>query len=330
MLVNANKKTVISAYLPQMLLLAAVILVLGRGAEGFLTLSNLRNVLVMQVPFLFLLSMGMTISVVVKGLDLSIGANMALSSCVAGLMIKSQGMAAGIAAGILAGCLLGAVNGLLIAKVKLPAFIATYGMDWIGKGLCYVLMMGTTAYGFPKALRELSSGETAGISNLLLVAGIIYGIYSFILYHTVPGRNIYAIGLNLEGARFSGVMADRTIICAYIMNGFLAAVTGLLYIGQLDAVDPTIAEGWNIKLIAAVLIGGASMSGGKADLNHTLLGVLILSFLTNGINLLGISSLWQQLVIGLVIICSIFMEKFSRLILGYREKQNWIKREGSL
>lgn len=314
-----KRSKAIRSYIPQIAMLCSICIFLGNFAPSFFSISNFANVLTQQVPFLLMLSMGMTISIVVKGLDLSIGANMALSSCIAGIVMKDMGVIPGILAGIFTGCITGIINGILIAKVRLPAFIATYGMDWVCKGISYVIMMGMTVYGFPNVFRQFSIGKSLGMSNLILLAAVVYVLMSFVLYKTVFGRNVYAVGLNAEGARYSGVANDWIIIGAYTLNGLLAALTGLLYIGQLDAVDPTIAEGWNIKLIAAVLIGGASMKGGKADLRHTLLGVLILSFLTNGINILGISSLWQQLVIGFVIVASIIIDKVSNTLIDYGE-----------
>lgn len=314
-----RKSKAIRSYIPQILMLFGICIFLGISAPVFFSASNFSNVLIQQVPFLLMLSIGMTISIIVKGLDLSIGANMALSSCIAGMVMKEAGVIPGILAGVFAGCITGMVNGILIAKVRLPAFIATYGMDWVCKGLSYVIMMGMTVYGFPDIFRRLSLGTSFTVPNLILMSMVVFVLMSFVLYKTVFGRNVYAVGLNAEGARYSGVANDWIIIGAYTLNGFLAALTGLLYIGQLDAVDPTIAEGWNIKLIAAVLIGGASMKGGKADLNHTLLGVLILSLLTNGINIMGISSLWQQLVIGLVIVASIVIDKVSNILMDYGE-----------
>ena len=324
---KSTRRQKIFSYAPQVVMLWTLVLFLSVTEPAFLTKENLSNIFIGQVPFLLLLSLGMTISVIVRGLDLSIGSNMALSSCIAGLVMKQAGMLPGILSGLLTGCLLGMANGILIAKVRLPAFIATYGMDWIGKGLAYVLMMGTTAYGFSPAFRSLSLGSTAGIPHLLLICLTGFAVVCFLFSRTVFGWKVYAVGLNTQGAVCSGVEVDRILTGAYMLNGLLAGLTGLLYISQLDAVDPTIAEGWSMKLIAAVLIGGASMKGGRATMGHTLFGVLILAILTNGINLWGVSSLWQQVVTGCVILFSILLEQSSRLFRAYMEKRQWEQKE---
>lgn len=210
---------------------------------------------------------------------------------------------------MLTGILIGFVNGVLIAKVRLPAFIATYGMNWIVTGAATAFMMGTAAHSFAPWFRNIFIGRSGIFPNSVLIMSAILLIVGFLLNKTVFGRCIYAYGFNRTAARFSRIPTNRNVLIIYTLSGFLAAFTGIMYMAKLDAADANLNEGWNIKLIAAVLVGGASMSGGKACVLNAFMGSLIMVMLNTAINLMNISSLWQQFVIGAVILISVFIHR---------------------
>lgn len=298
----------------QLLLLLILILFLSLTTESFLTVGNISNVIMQQVPFLLIISIGMTMAILTKGIDLSIGATLALSSCIAAYFINDGNIFLGIVVGLMVGLAVGCVNGLLITKVKLVPFIATYTMNMVVRGLTYLFMGGMLYYGFDPRFRTLATGDVLGISNVIIFAMLIFLVLLFVLKKTTFGRNVYSIGLNKEATKLSGINTDKVLISVYAINGLLAAITGILYIARLNAAEGTIGDGFTIRLMAATLIGGTPFSGGRGGIERTLLGVLIMMFLANGMNLNGISSLWQEAVFGGVIILSLIINKIGEKV----------------
>ena len=293
------------------MLLVIIIIVASVFTPTFLSVGNISNIIVQQIPYHSLMAFGMTIAILTKGIDLSIGANMALSGCVAGYFITNGQIFPGVALGLLTGVLIGLLNGLMITKIRVPPFIATYCMDWVVKGIAYVIMGGMTFNAFPEAFRAISTGTLLGVPSLLWILLFIFILLVLLLHKTTFGRNVYVLGNNWKAARLSGVDTDRIICTVYVINGILAAVAGLLTIARMNAADAAYAEGWSIKLIAAVLIGGTPMIGGKGSIVRTLVGVIIITVINNCLNMLNVSSLWQQFVVGMVILLSIFISLMS-------------------
>ncbi len=278
----------------------------------FLTSTNLINV-VRQTALLAVLGFAMTLVILVNGIDLSVGSVLALSSCLAAGYLKEPGtIAIGVAICLGVASFCGLLNGLMVAKVKLPPFIATYGMSWMTRGLALVFMGGNIVYGFPKTFRFLGAGYMLGIPTPIWVMATVYGLMYVILHKTKAGRNIYATGANREAAFLSGVKTDNVIIGLYTFAGFLVGLGALMYISRLNAAEPGIGESFAIEAIAATLIGGTPFTGGEGGISRTLMGAFILTLLSNGMNLLGISSLWQSAVFGSVIILAIMLERISK------------------
>ena len=290
-----------------------IIIVIGFGLfnRSMLALSNIVNVINQQAPFLILYSFGMTLAIITKGIDCSIGSIVALSSCVAAYFIQSGSTVGGIVVGLLIGLACGCINGLLITKIKLSPFIATYGMDWVVRGVAYIIMGGSMIYNFRDDFRIIATGSVFGISSLLIIAVAVSAILIIALKYTIYGRNLYATGSNPKATKLSGVNTDRIIISVYAISGFLAAVAGLLYIARLNAAEALIGQDFTLKAIAATLIGGTSFQGGRGGVVNTIIGALIMVFLANGMNLLGISNLWQDVVFGIIIILSALIEKIA-------------------
>lgn len=293
----------------QLLMLILIVVFLSCMTSNFLTGDNISNVIMQQMPFLLIISMGMTLSILTKGIDLSIGSNLALSSCIAAYFIKGGNIAMGVGAALFVGILIGAANGLLITKAKLVPFITTYTMDMVVRGLAYLFMGGTLFFGFSGSFRSIAVGGVGPVSNLIIIALFLFAVLLFILKKTTFGRSVYAIGFNRNATELSGINTDKIIFAVYAINGLLAAVTGLLYIARLNAAESTIGTDFTMKMMAATLIGGTPFSGGKGGVEKTILGVLIMMFLANGMNLIGVSSLLQNAVFGTIIIISLVIDK---------------------
>jgi ribose transport system permease protein len=281
-------------------LLLCVVLTLSTTA--FLTVGNLLNVL-RQASLIFLIASGLTLVILSAGLDLSIGANLGLSACLAAAAIKSTGsITIGIAAGLACGMTIGILNGLLITMLRLPPFVATYGMLWMVYGINYWAMAGKTIYGFPESFREIGSGYILGIPIpvLLMAACLIVG--SVFTRYTTWGHEIYAIGANPEVARLSGIPVRRRLILVYTLSGAMSGLAGIVYLARLNSAEAGIGEPLLLPAIAAVLIGGTSLFGGVGSLSGALIGAVILTLVLNGMNLLTITGNWQPLVTGVILL----------------------------
>ena len=286
--------------------------VLALSSSAFLTVNNLLNVL-RQASLIFLIAAGLTFVILSAGLDLSIGANLGLSACLAAAAIKATGsISIGIAAGVACGTTIGILNGLMITTLRLPPFIATYGMLWIVYGINYWAMAGNTIYGFPESFRVIGSGYLLDIPIpvLLMVLCLIVG--SVFTRYTTWGHEIYAIGANPEVARLSGIPVRRRLIMVYTLSGAMSGVAGIVYLARLNSAEAGIGEPLLLPAIAAVLIGGTSLFGGVGSLSGALIGAVILTLILNGMNLLTISGNWQPLITGVVLLLAAGIDTVAR------------------
>lgn len=296
----------------KILLLAVIVLLASVNAND--PVENIFTVLMSQAPFMLVYCFGMTLAIITGGLDLSIGSVAAFSSYVAATIIIEGQVVLGLLVGILIGAAIGALNGVLIAKVKLPPFIATYGMDWVVRGFVLFMLAGKKIFGFDPGFTQIAKGDiikftdTTKISNPFIIALIIFAVLLFVLKKTVFGRNIYAVGANANAARITGVNTKKIIIVVYMISGLLAAIAGMLYASVLDCAEPNMGTNYSLMGLASTLIGGTAISGGKGGVGNTIVGVLIMVFLTNALLVLGVSHLWQEAVFGIVIIFAALME----------------------
>lgn len=281
--------------------LVVLVVVLFILTPDFLTTSNLLNVGV-QVAAIAILAFGQTFVIVSGGIDLSVGSVAALAAVAAGWASTVDGVPgwASIAVGLSFGVLAGYVNGVLIAYGRLPAFIATLAMLGAARGLTLVIS-GGVPIPMPPVVAWLGGNIGGFLPVPLLIMVVFFGIATFILSKTYSGRTMYAIGGNQEAARFSGINVGRQQLVVYVLSGLFAAAAGLILAGRLASAQPTSAMGYELDAIAAVIIGGASLAGGSGRVIGTLIGALILGVIRNGLNLLQVSSFWQQVVIGGVI-----------------------------
>ena len=295
----------------RLIALALIVITLSLTSEAFLTSNNVLNVL-RQTALLFLLASGLTIVILTAGLDLSVGANIGLSACLAATIIKSTGsISLALLVGMGSGFLIGLINGGLIAFLRIPPFIATYGMLWILHGVTYWFMGGETIHGFPAEFRAIGSGYLWGIPIpvFLMLAFLLVGM--IFLQRTRWGQDIYSVGANREAARLSGIPVNSRLVLAYVMSGLMAGLASLIFLARLNSAEGDIGEAMTLPAIAAVLIGGTSLIGGVGTITGTLIVALILTLVLNGMNLLSINASWQPLVTGVIVIAAVYFDNLS-------------------
>lgn len=284
---------------PTMLVVLFIILTVSN--EYFFTLNNFRNVL-QQISILAIVSAGMTFVIISGGFDLSVGSVVALTGSVASIVMIQYGILIGILAGLVIGFGIGIINGVLVGKFNISPFIATLGMLVIARGLALGITKGSAVFNLPAQFGWLGGGQISGIPVPVIIAVIIYIIGIIILRNMTFGLKIYAVGGNKESARLSGIPVGSIVASTYIICSLCASLAGIILAARLRAGEPTAAVSMELFAIAAVVLGGASLKGGKGALERTILGVLFIGVLENGLNLLNIPFYWQQVVIGLVFI----------------------------
>ncbi|MEJ3748966.1 ABC transporter permease [Actinomycetes bacterium KLBMP 9797] len=280
----------------------------------FLTVNNLLNVLD-QVTILGIVAVGMTFVIVTGGIDLSVGSVLALSTMILGWTSHNGGwpLWLSIVAAVLVGGLCGLVSGLGITVTKLPPFIATLAMLSIARGLANVITDGQQIVGYPAWFTALSTERYFGfltVTTLVLVLLLVAG-WAFLRYRP-GGRALYAIGGSREVARLAGIKVNKATAGVYAVTGLLAGIAGVALAARLDSSQPSSAAGLELDVIAAVVIGGASLSGGVGRIPGTIVGVLIIGVLRNGLNLLAVSPFIQQVVIGVVIALAVMVDVLRR------------------
>jgi ribose transport system permease protein len=303
--------------------LAAMVLALSLTTDSFLTLENGVNVL-RQISINLCLSIGMAMIIISGGIDLSVGSVLALAGAVAagllkrGVPLESLGVhieftvlgAAVAAVGV--GLAIGWFNGLLIARFGLPPFVATLGMLSMARGMTFLWTEGYPITGLGDGFGYLGTGYWLGVPMPVWTAAALTAVFAIVTRRTRFGRYLYAIGGNERAAALSGVNVPRVKLLVYTLGGALAGVAGLLTTARLDSATPNAGLGYELDSIAAVVIGGASLSGGRGSILGTVLGCLIIGVLQNGLVLLNISPFWQQVVKGAVIVAAVALDNLSR------------------
>lgn len=278
----------------------------------FRSLPNIENIL-QQISVNGILAVGMTLVIITAGIDLSVGSVLALAGVVATSLAKGNyPLAVPIAAGILAGFVCGTVNGVLIAKRRLAPFIVTLGMMTVARGFALVYTNGRPEINLSDAYDTIGSGSIAGVPFTAMIFFLVVVLGIFILHYTRFGRYVYAVGGNELAAKVSGVNTDRILIGVYAFTGALAGVAGIVLSSRVMSGPPAAGQGYELDAIAAVVIGGTSLSGGIGSIAGTIVGVLIIGVMNNGLDLLNVSSYWQQIVKGLIIVCAVLLDRKSK------------------
>jgi ribose transport system permease protein len=276
---------------------------LSFSTDTFLSLRNFLNVMD-QITVLGVMAVGMTLVILVGGIDLSVGSVLALSGMVMGYLGNNLGLPFGLAiiAALIASALCGVVSGLMVTRLRMPAFIATLAMMSIARGVASIITNGEQIVGFPDWFSNLAIIRHFGFLTVTVAVMIaIVAVAWIVLQFRPTGRALYAIGGSAEVARLAGINVREATLIVYALCASLAGLAGVILSARLDSAQPSSGIGYELDTIAAVVIGGASLSGGIGGIGGTMVGVLIIGFLRNGLNLLGVSPFIQQVIIGLVI-----------------------------
>lgn len=286
-------------------LLILLVLSVALRDDGFFTQQNLTNILLQTAP-ITVMAVGTVFVLSTGEIDLSIGSVVALSSLVAATQLRDNGLAAGIAAGLATGILVGLVNGLLVTKLRLPSFLVTLGMMGLVIGLAQRLTGLQAVPSTDELFNGLfGSGTLAGISTLILWSLAAVGLGHYVYRHTRTGAHVLAVGDNPRASRVSGINVDRVKVGALVASGLCAAIAGMLYTGRLHGATYTLGSADLLTVIAAVVVGGTRLSGGRGTIVGALIGSLILGLLNNGLILAGLSVSEQQIARGLIILVAV-------------------------
>jgi ribose transport system permease protein len=296
-----------------LLILLGIGLVFSLGSDRFLTPSNLMNI-ALQTSIIAIIAIGMTFVMLTAGIDLSVGSVVALCGALAaGLAVRQElGTFTGIGLALLAGAAVGVLNGLLIVKGKMPPFVATLSTLAIARGLTLVYTEGRPISGIDDRFIFLGSGEILGIATPVIILAIVFVVAYIVLRSTRFGNYVYATGGNEEVSRLAGVRTAVITLSVYIISGFLAALGGVLLVARLWSAQPNAAVGLELDAIAAPVLGGVSLFGGVGNVTGALVGAFILGILSNGLNLMGVPSFWQQVIKGVVLILAVMLDVLTK------------------
>lgn len=291
------------------LIFLTVVFTLASG--NFMTVDNMLNLL-RQIAINGLIALGMTMVITTSGIDLSVGAILGLTAMLTALLITS-GVPAIIAIiiALIVGAFLGFINGILIAKYKLQAFIVTLATMTMYRGFTYVISNGKPVSNITEVglFPFIGKGDILGIPVPIFIFFAAFIVVYIVMNKTVFGRNVYATGGNMKAAALSGIDVDKTQIKVYMISGVLATIAGLILISRLNSAQPTLGDGYELDAIAAAVIGGTSLAGGRSRISGTLIGILILGIISNGLNIIGVSSFYQEIVKGLIILVAVLIDK---------------------
>ncbi len=288
--------------------LIALFVILSIASPYFLTATNLSSV-VRQTAVINIMALGMTLVIVSGGIDLSVGSILAFAGVMGTLTMVSNGsVLLGIASGVFFGLLWGLANGIMITSLQIPPFIVTLGTLGIVRGLTLVVTNGLPVVGLPKEHSYLGDGTVGPVPFVLVVLIVCAVIMHVVLHSTKLGRYTYAIGSNEEAAIYAGIPVARYKIAIYAIAGMLTGLAAMIETSRLMTGQPTGGVSYELQVIAAVVIGGGSLTGGEGTVIGTLIGAFIMGLLSNGSDLLGVNPYWQQAIIGSIIIMAVALD----------------------
>lgn len=307
---NIRKMFGVIRKLGSLLGLVGLCVILTFSSEYFLTLDNIMNI-ARQSSINCLVALGMLLTILTAGIDLSVGSILALSIVTMGIVVVKLGLSPiiGIIICLGVGALFGLINGLLLTKLSLPhPFISTMGTMSIARGLALMVTAALPISNFPPLIRFWGESFIGPIPFSFILVLCVYAVFHVVLNYTPMGRYIYAVGGNPEAARLSGINIHHVLLFVYTISGFMSGLAGLLLVGRVNAAYPLAGLDYSSDAIAAVIIGGASFMGGEGTVGGTLIGAMIMAVLRNGLNILSVSSEMQTVAIGVVIILAVYVD----------------------
>lgn len=278
----------------------------------FFTWSNITDIL-RNTSYTLIIAIGMTFVLIAKGLDLSVGSTLALCGLMSAMtMQKGIPVLASVLIGLICGAAIGAVNAFCIVVLNIPAMIATLGSMYMGRGLVLIITKGQPVYPLPESFSLFDKQKILGIPIVVFIAILLSAIAHYILKKTIYGRKVYAIGGNAETAKYAGINVKVITASVYILCGVMAALSGILTAARMGSGQPSVGDGTEMTIITAVIIGGTSLNGGAGTILGTIIGSLLMSVLSTGMNLIGVSAYWQRFVTGLIIIIAVGFDQYQR------------------
>lgn len=310
------KKRKASSYIGPLIALIIVIIIVGLTTDRFFTPGNLRN-LMLQVSIVSLVAIGSTLVIIAGGIDLSPGSAIALLTMILASMIKFLGIPApfAIILIVMIGALLGFWNGALTTYLRIPSFVTTLASMTIFSGFAFLFNNGSPIFSISDTLTEIFYGKIFGIPYVFFYVFFFFILFSLIMRYTELGREIYAVGGNAAAARFSGINVKKTVVMSFIFAGVTASLGSVLMAARLNSGSPNYGVGMELSAIAAAVVGGASLGGGKGDIIATFFGASIITIVHNGLNLNAMPTSVQNIVIGMIIIFAVFLDMW-RVDLG--------------
>ncbi len=288
----------------------ALFIVFSIATRSFYQPPNLVDIM-LQSSINCVIAVGMTLVIITRGIDLSVGSIVGLSSIVASDML-SHGLLTGLFAGLLVGLFCGLLNGLLISKLRLPDFIVTLGTLSVYRGAALIYTNGQPIYGLPQSFRDGFAGQLLGIPTPVMLAILVATLGFLLVRFTALGERIVAVGGNEEAARLSGINIDVVKITVYTLSGLLSSLAGFVLIARIGAAEPIGGTGFELQAIGSAVIGGASLFGGIGNPFGSVIGALTLGGLQNGLTLLNVPSFWQYVASGAVVILAVYIDRLAR------------------
>ncbi|MBA4698011.1 MAG: ABC transporter permease [Ruminococcus sp.] len=300
----------ITLYLGVIVIFLAITVACKVVGKDFFTLSNIFNIIA-QASITSIIAIGASLVILTGGIELSVGSVVGFAGILGGILIKNGiPVAAACAAILLSGIVFGAFNGILVSYGKVPAFITTLGTMQIARGMALLINAGQPVSGFPQGLSMIMGTRVFGkIPISVFYVAIFYLVVIFMMSYTKFGRHVYSLGGNVNAARLSGVRVKRVEMMVYILCGAFAAIAGIMLLSRLTYADPNAGNGYEMNAIAATVIGGISLSGGRGRIGNSLVGAIILSTLTCGLQIMNVATYYQTIITGLVIIAAVFADK---------------------
>ena len=282
----------------------------------FLTAENLLNV-TLQTSITAIIAVGMTFVILTAGIDLSVGSVVAFAGVVTAVVLKLDlspmiAYPLGIGAGLMFGVLTGGAAGIFVTKFRITPFIVTLALMTIWRGLAFVVTEGRPIWELPEGFAVLARGRMAEIPIPTIIMLIVFGAAHFVLTQTRFGRYVYAVGGNVEAARLAGIDTNRVLMQVYVISGVLASLGGILLASRVNSGQPNAGLMYELDVIAAVVVGGTSLFGGRGTVIGTLIGSLLIGVLRNGLNLMNVESYVQQVIVGIVILLAVMMDRLRK------------------
>jgi len=319
--VNIFEK-LLSGNLGIILILVLLIIVFWALNPQFTSVTNIMNI-GRQTAVIAIIAAGMTFAILIAGIDLSVGAIVAMAGVAAALMMK-MGLSWILASiiGVLVGALVGLFNGAITAAFELPPLLVTLGCMNIIRGLAYVITNGRPVWGLPDSFANFAAGNILLIPTPIVIMIVVYIISWFILKKTVFGINVYAVGDNIEAARLSGINVKKVQLMALMYTGLFTGVAGIITASRLFSGQPMVGQGYELDAIAAVVLGGTSLAGGEGNIWGSLVGAIIIGVIHNGLNLIGMSPYIQIVLIGVIIVLAIIFDRIRKIVSESRKVVN--------